>query len=142
MVTAVAAMTLGFAPVFAQDASIRVKAPSPAPPVTPPTLQYEVTRPSDDNYTLGGARIIYDPAFFRELSSPIETPTSTGRIGLAGWTTPNLPLGGSIAGFSEINGWLGFGFAVSWGGPPPQKPSTRRPQPKDAGLPGAIDTAR
>src|SRR5438132_4192730 len=110
----VAALTLAFAPTFAQDASIGVKAPSPQR-ATLPSLQYEATQPSDDNYPLGSVRILYDPAFFTQFSVPIETPTSTGRVGLAGWSTPNPPLGGSDGGFREGNGWLGFGLAVSWG---------------------------
>jgi len=125
----VAALTLAFAPTFAQDASIGVKAPSPQR-ATLPSLQYEATQPSDDNYPLGSVRILYDPAFFTQFSVPIETPTSTGRVGLAGWSTPNPPLGGSDGGFREVNGWLGFGLAVSWGGPPPHKAPTRRAEPK------------
>jgi hypothetical protein len=125
----VAALTLGFAPAFAQDESIGVKAPSPQR-TTLPSLQYEATQPSDDNYPLGSVRILYDPAFFSQFSVPIETPTSTGRVGLAGWSTPNPPLGGSDGGFREVNGWLGFGLAVSWGGPPPHKAPTRRAEPK------------
>ncbi len=101
----VAALTLAFAPTFAQDASIGVKAPSPQR-ATLPSLQYEATQPSDDNYPLGSVRILYDPAFFTQFSVPIETPTSTGRVGLAGWSTPNPPLGGSDGGFREVNGWL------------------------------------
>lgn len=131
-----AALALGFAPAFAQDADIRVKAPSPAPRVTLPTLQYEVTKPSDDNGALGGARIIYDPAFFSALSIQTETPTSTGRMGLAGWTTPNAPLGGTASGFREVNGWLGFGFAVSWGGPAPRKAASQGQEP--TALRGAV----
>src|SRR5437879_11755528 len=121
----VAVLTLGCAPAFAQDASIGVRAPSPQR-ATLPSLQYEATQPSDDNYPLGSVRILYDPAFFSQFSVPVETPTSTGRMGLAGWTTPNPPLGGSGGGFREVNGWLGFGLAVSWGGPPPHKAPTRR----------------
>src|SRR5438552_17682567 len=127
----VAALTLAFAPAFAQDASIGVKAPSPQR-ATLPSLQYEATQPIDDNYPLGSVRILYDPAFFRQFSDPVETPTSTGRMGVAGWTTPNPPLGGSGGGFREVNGWLGFGLAVSWGGPPPHKAPTRRAEPKAA----------
>ena len=127
----VAVLTLGFAPAFAQDARIGVKAPSPQR-ATLPSLQYEATQPSDDNYPLGSVRILYDPAFFSQFSVPVETPTSTGRMGLAGWTTPNPPLGGSGGGFREVNGWLGFGLAVSWGGPPPDKAPTRRAEPKTA----------
>src|SRR5439155_23244011 len=65
-------------------------------------------------------------------SVPIETPTTTGRVGLAGWSTPNPPLVGSDGGFREVNGWLGFGLAVRWGGPPPDKAPTRRAEPKTA----------
>src|SRR3989442_11022908 len=101
----VAALTLGFAPAFAQDASIGVKTPRPQR-ATLPSLQYEATQPSDDNYPLGSERILYDPAFFSEFSVPVETPTSTGRVGLAGWTTPNPPLDGSDGGVREGNGWL------------------------------------
>ncbi len=133
----VLALAVSFAPALAQNEGIRVKALSPAPRVLPPTLQYEVTRPSDDNYTLGGARIIYDPAFVSALSVPTATATSTGRMGLAGWTTPNAPVGGSVNGFREINGWLGFGFAVSWGGPAPRKAALRGPGPEDAARLGA-----
>ena len=128
----IATLILGFAPAFAQDASIGVEAPSPAPRATLPSLQYEATQPSDDNYPLGGVRILYDPAFFSQASMPTETPSSTGRVGLAGWTTPNPPLGGSGGGYKEVSGWLGFGLAVSWGGPLRQKAPTRRAEPKAA----------
>ena len=86
--------------------------------------------PRDDNYPLGSVRILYDPAFFSRFSIPTETPTSTGRAGLAGWTTPNPPLGGSVGGFREVNGWLGFGLGISWGGPAPRKAPTRRAEPQ------------
>src|SRR2546430_709273 len=104
----VAALTLAFAPTFAQDASIGVKAPSPQR-ATLPSLQYEATQPGDDNYPLGGVRILYAPAFSPQFSAPIEPPPSPGRGGLAGGSTPNPPLGGSDGGFREVNGWLGFG---------------------------------
>src|SRR3989449_1620126 len=121
----VAAVTLAFAPTFAQDASIGVKAPSPQR-ATLPSLQYEATQPSDDNYPLGSVRILYDPAFFTQFSVPIETPTSTGRVGLAGWSTPNPPLGGSDGGFREGQGRVSVGVGVGWGGAPPPQAPTRR----------------
>ena len=124
-----AALLFGVLRAFAQDATIGVEAPQPAPRTTLPSLQYEATRPTDDNYPLGDVRILYDPAFFSRASRPIETPTSTGRVGLAGWTTPNPPLGGSEGGYKEVSGWLGFGLATSWGGPPPRKAPTRRVEP-------------
>ncbi len=132
VLAAVTALTLGFAPAFGQDGSIGVKAPSPTRGATLPSLQYEATQPIDDNYPLGGVRILYDPAFFSQFSVPTETPTSTGRVGLAGWTTPNPPLGGNDGGFREVSGWLGFGLAVTWGGPAARKTPTQRAEPKAA----------
>src|SRR3989475_11015856 len=125
----VAAVTLAFAPTFAQDASIGVKAPSPQR-ATLPSLQYEATQPSDDNYPLGSVRILYDPAFFTQFSVPIETPTSTGRVGLAGWSTPNPPLGGTDGGVRGVKGWARFGRGGGWGGRPPPKAPTRRARPE------------
>src|SRR3989442_3630575 len=136
----VAALTLGFAPAFAQDASIGVKAPSPQR-ATLPSLQYEATQPSDDNYPLGSVRILYDPAFFTQFSVPIETPTSTGRVGLAGWSTPNPPLGGSDGGFREGNRRPGVGLAPCRGGPPPPKGPPPPAQPPAAAPPGAAPRA-
>jgi hypothetical protein len=137
----VLALAVGVAPALAQDEGVRVKAPSPAPRVLPLTPQYQVTRPSDDNYTIGGARILYDydPAFVGALSVLTETATSTGRMGLARWSTPNAPLGGSVNGSREINGWLGFGFAVSWGGPAPPKVALPAQRPEDAARLKAVD---
>lgn len=137
----VLALAVGVAPALAQDEGVRVKAPSPAPRVLPLTPQYQVTRPSDDNYTIGGARILYDydPAFVGALSVLTETATSTGRMGLARWSTPNAPLGGSVNGSREINGWLGFGFAVSWGGPAPRKVALPAQRPEDAARLKAVD---
>src|SRR5919197_5382847 len=117
----IATLILGFAPAFAQDASIGVEAPSPAPRATLPSLQYEATQPSDDNYPLGGVRILYDPAFFSQASMPTETPSSTGRVRLAGWTTPNPPLGGSGGGYKEGSGWLRLRPPRPLGGAPPPK---------------------
>src|SRR3989442_40393 len=125
----VAAVTLAFAPTFAQDASIRVKAPSPQR-ATLPSLQYEATQPSDDNSPLGSVPTLYAPAFSPQFPRPIKTPPPTGRGALAGGPPPTPPLGGSDGGFREVNGWLGFGLAVSWGGPPPHKAPTRRAEPK------------
>src|SRR5205809_359036 len=118
VLAAVTALTLGFAPAFGQDGSIGVKAPSPTRGATLPSLQYEATQPIDDNYPLGGVRILYDPAFFSQFSVPTETPTSTGRVGLAGWTTPNPPLGGNDGGFRDVSGWRGRGRGFARALPP------------------------
>src|SRR5881296_936800 len=69
-----------------------------------------------------------EPGFIRGLSSARVTPASTGRIGVAGWTAPNTPVGSPVSGWGEINGWFAIGFAVTWDGPPPArvtKPAAR-----------------
>ncbi|MBI3636499.1 MAG: hypothetical protein HY216_09870 [Candidatus Rokubacteria bacterium] len=120
--TAVAvALGLATAPAFAQQ----VKIEAPAPPTQAertfiaPELQYEITAPDDGDYYPPGPRVRHDPAFFEGGSAPTET----GRIGLAGWTSPNSH--GHQAGWKEITGWFGLGFAVSWGAPPAPPAKTR-----------------
>lgn len=60
----------------------------------------------------------HDPAFIGPLSNKTESPRSTGRVGIAGWTSPNTPVG-SAQNYREITGYFAFGFALEWGGPPP-----------------------
>ncbi len=116
MVAIVAA--LGVMPVWAQGVKIVTPAPTREPRVIAPGLLYE-TRPSDENYYPGAAPSVpYDPTFIRPFTREVETPDSTGRIGLSGWTSPNTPVGSSGTGRREINGWLGFGITWTWGGPP------------------------
>ncbi|MBI4637703.1 MAG: hypothetical protein HY727_15300 [Candidatus Rokubacteria bacterium] len=79
----------------------------------------EPTRPSDTDYYPQGPRVRHDPAFIRPLSVERRTPTSTGRVGMSGWTSPNTPVGGSLNGYSEVNGWFSLGFTFTWDGPPP-----------------------
>ncbi len=62
----------------------------------------------------------------RGLSAERETPASTGRVGVAGWTAPNTPVGSPLSGWSEINGWFAIGLSVTWDGPPPVR-SVRPP---------------
>jgi hypothetical protein len=104
----------------AQD--VKMSAPQPPPQREPrvitPGLLYE-TKPSDELQYPGTNAVPYDPAFIGPLSRKIETPRSTGRMGLSGWSSPQTPIGPSGAGMRENNGWLGFGFSVTWGGPPP-----------------------
>ncbi len=58
------------------------------------------------------------PHFFEALSAKTET----GRFGFAGWSSPNSPAGPD---YSEINGWLSFGFAFTWSSPPVTRGSGR-----------------
>ncbi len=123
VVVLVALALLVAAPAAAQQVEIEKPAPPPGrrerePAVIAPGLSGE-GRPIDaDNYPKGG-RVPYEPGFIRGLSSARVTPTSTGRIGVAGWTAPNTPVGSPVSGWGEINGWFAIGFAVTWDGPPP-----------------------
>src|SRR2546429_9072081 len=120
---------LGVAPTAAQQVAIE----KPAPPaerrereraVITPGLSGE-GRPLDaDNYPKGG-RVPYEPGFIRGLSAERETPASTGRVGVAGWTAPNTPVGSPLSGWGEINGWFAVGPSVTRDGPPPGR--SRRP---------------
>jgi hypothetical protein len=53
------------------------------------------------------------PSFF----GPLSRSTRTGRAGVAGFSTPNPPVGSRGAGEPETPGWPGVGFAVEWGHP-------------------------
>ena len=129
---AIALATLFVAPAWAQQVEIKKSAPSAAPTprkperdVIPPGL-YDETRPSDADHYPRGGQVQHDPAFFGPLSRRRETPTSTGRIGIAGWASPNTPVGApSGTGWKEVSGWFALGFSVTWDGPPP----ARRPAP-------------
>jgi len=90
--------------------------------IIPPTTEPARSRPEDADYYPNTGGIIHEPAFFERLSTQTE---SGGRFGIAGWSSPNSPVG---ADYSEINGWLSFGFAFTWSSPPlapPKKPAPR-----------------
>ena len=88
--------------------------------IIPPTTEPARSRPEDADYYPESSSVIQEPAFFEALSKETET----GRFGLAGWSSPNSPVG---ADYSEINGWLTFGFAFTWASPPvPAKPTPAR----------------
>src|SRR2546428_5176461 len=107
----------------------RVESERPAPPaerrereraVITPGLSGE-GRPLDaDNYPKGG-RVPYEPGFIRGLSAERETPASTGRVGVAGWTAPNTPVGSPLSGWSEINGWVAIRLSVTLDRPPARR---------------------
>ena len=110
----------------------QVEITAPAPPgerapevIIGPHLQYEITQPDDARYLPPGPRVHQEPAFIGPLSAPTETPTSTGRVGVAGWTAPSAAMGGVATGSREVTGYFAIGFAVEWGGPPPAKRPAR-----------------
>src|SRR5439155_9854633 len=93
----IALVLLVATPVAAQPVEIE----KPAPPaeqrereraVITPGLSGEGRPLEADNYPRGG-RVPYGPGFVRGLSAERETPASTGRVGVAGWTAPNTPVG-------------------------------------------------
>jgi len=126
--TVVVALAVGVVtPALAQQ--VKIEQPAPETPkfeIVAPPLRYETTRPTDaDNY-IDTPRVPYDPAFIEPFTVKTETATSTGRVGLAGWTAPNTPVGPPVGGAREVSGWFALGIAIEWGGPPPAK----RPAPR------------
>ena len=99
--------------------------PPPEPRIIVPPLHYQTTRPPDADYYVPSTMVEHDPAFIEPFASQYQTPTGSGRIGLAGWTSPNIPVGGAAGGYREDFGVLGFGFSVTWDGPPAPKPRPR-----------------
>jgi hypothetical protein len=127
MRTILAALALAAAvavtPAQAQQVDVEVVQPDRVrePLVVPPGDQYDAGRPSDFEDYPRGPRVRFDPAFVRPLSVKTQTPTSTGRAGFAGWTSPNTPVGPQQVSWNEVTGWFALGFAVEWGGPPPAR---------------------
>jgi hypothetical protein len=121
------AVPIAAPPAMAQQVDVEVVPPdrSREPLVIPPGDHYEAGRPSDAEHYPRGPRVRFDPAFIRPLSVKTQTPTSTGRAGIAGWTSPNTPVGPQQVGWNEVTGWFALGFAVEWGGPPPAKRPVR-----------------
>jgi hypothetical protein len=119
---------LGVATAGAQDLKIEA-GPTMRQP-RPPELLHG-TRSSDQNYYPSlGPSVPYDPAFIPPFTIEVETPDSTGRMGLSGWTAPNTSVGVVGTGIREINGWFSFGFTWTWGGPPPlSRPRAAADQP-------------
>jgi hypothetical protein len=95
-----------------------------------PRPKFEIIRPevpgseprrttdSDFYSTFGDPVVNYDPAFI----APFTKETDTGRMGLAGWTSPTGVVDSAVPQHYREPGWLQFGFAVTWGGPP-RKPT-------------------
>ena len=119
------AMVLSLAAVGAAVAQgVEVETTAPAPPkfeiIRPEVPGSEITRPRDADIYRGDPVINYDPAFIE----PFTTETETGRMGLAGWTSPvGVVTTDGPAGMRQP-GWLSFGFAITWGGPVRKAPVT------------------
>ena len=124
--------TLGVAVAFAlslvaagaavAQSGVEIETSAPAPPkfeiIRPEAPGSEITRPRDADIYRGDPVINYDPAFIE----PFTTETETGRMGLAGWGSPvGVVTADGPAGMRQP-GWLSFGWAITWGGPP-RKPA-------------------
>ena len=48
---------------------------------------------------------------------PLSTETSTGRMGVSGWTSPAITTPGSGGTPEERAGQFGFGYSIEWGVP-------------------------
>lgn len=114
-------------PVSAQQVDITVPAPDRGrePIIIPPGDHGQATRPSDADHYPYPPKVRHDPAFIGPLSRKTETATSTGRVGVAGWTSPNTPVGPAQTGWRDVDGWFALGFSFEWGGPPPTKRAPR-----------------
>jgi len=132
LVTRVEAQTAP--PAAPQPPGVQIEttpAPSPERPVAiiPPGLHYETTRPPESGvYPHDYVRVEHDPAFIEPFVQSYETNTQSGHYGLAGWTSPNTPVGPPII-YREVSGWPGFGFSIVWGGPPRARPGGLPPAP-------------
>ena len=134
-----AAVLLALAtPAFAQVDIRATPPPSERPDFITPGPYQEITEPRENQwYGHEGVRVPYDPAFIAPLSQEYETTNSRGRVGVAGWTSQNLPLGPSGTMHREQAGWLSFGFAITWGAAPVRPAATQTaPAARPAPAPG------
>ena len=111
-------------PAAQQQPGVEIESTAPPPRkfeiIKPEVPINEIQRTPDADFysTYGAPTLPYDPAFI----APFTKETETGRMGLAGWTSPF-----GVVTFEGVDntrqpGFLSFGFAISWGGA--RKPST------------------
>ena len=121
-VAVTAALSLAAAGAVWAQSGVEMQTTAPAPPkfeiIRPEAPGSEITRPRDADIYRGDPVINYDPAFIE----PFSTETETGRMGLAGWGSPVGVVTTDGPANMRQPGWLSFGFAITWGGPP-RKPA-------------------
>jgi hypothetical protein len=113
-------------PPAQQQPGVEIESTAPPPKkfeiIKPEVPVNEIPRTPDADFysTYGAPTLPYDPAFI----APFTKETETGRMGLAGWTSPF-----GVVTFEGVDntrqpGFLSFGFAISWGGArkPPASP--------------------
>ena len=105
-------------PPAQQQPGVEIESTAPPPRkfeiIKPEVPVNEIPRTPDADFysTYGAPTLPYDPAFI----APFTKETETGRMGLAGWTSPF-----GVVTFEGVDntrqpGFLSFGFAISWGG--------------------------
>jgi hypothetical protein len=117
LTSAVIGVLLASGTVFAQTLPIETS-PGPARPL----IRLEPHRLPDIPARLPEAALYprdvgvrLNPAFIEPLVSQYESKTAgVVRLGLAGWTAPNVPVVGAQSGAGEVNGWLSLGFSLTW----------------------------
>ena len=108
---------LALAPgVMAQP--LETKTPPPKRESPPPAIPDRDLRPTPPP-------VPQTPGFL----NPLTRNTRNGRVGIAGWTAPNPPVGARGAADPESSGVFGFGLAAEWGRSIPPRDVT----PPDAG---------
>jgi hypothetical protein len=112
-----AVLSLATAGAARAQSGVELKTEAPPPPkfeiIRPEAPGSEITRPRDADIYIGDPVVNYDPAFIE----PFTAETETGRMGLAGWTSPVGVVTTDAPVWMRQPGWLSFGFAISWGGP-------------------------
>ena len=116
-VSAAIGVLLAAGTVLAQGLPIETS-PAPKPPVRlephrPPDIPARLPEAASYPRDVG---VRLNPAFVTPLVAQYESKTAGPvRLGLSGWTPPNVPVVGAQSGASEVNGWLSFGFSLIWG---------------------------
>ena len=124
------ALSLAAVGTAGAQSGVEIETTAPARPkfeiIRPEAPGSEITRPRDADIYRGDPVINYDPAFIE----PFTTETETGRMGLAGWTSPVGVVTTDGPAHMRQPGWLSFGWAITWGGPPRKPAATPASAPR------------
>ena len=113
-----AVVLLATGTVLAQGLPIET---SPAPTKAP--IRLEPHRPAGVPARLPEAAsyprdlgVRLNPVFVEPLVAQYESKAAGPvRLGLSGWTPPNVPVVGAQSGASEVSGWFSLGLSLIWG---------------------------
>ncbi|MBI3827268.1 MAG: hypothetical protein HY294_14845 [Candidatus Rokubacteria bacterium] len=131
LVLLIAALVVTLAPAAAYAQQVEIEAQPQAPERRPEIIvpggpDQAIHVPESERGNPTAPAVPHEPAFFGPLSVPIQTATGTGRMGFAGWTSPN-PTSGPAQIWRNHPGWFSLGFAIEWGGPPPAARPAAKP---------------